>query len=242
MKIAWSIKIPTGAALKVKNGESVKEGDLIYQFHNIKIDRLPLIGWQKLNSNDRKTVLQNIVKRNLVKDEILKKGSFFSNITLKSPGTGKCLGVDEFGNIELETEKDEKYLAPISAKKVRVENEKVVFELKGVEFEGEGINQYKAWGNFDGLVVDDLNQIDSLQNKQIVIVKDNIGMAIKAEAVGAAGLILVNIEKIKDLDDSDIPIISIKEDNLEKIIKLVNGETVKIWLNATASKVVVVLE
>lgn len=242
MKIAWSIKIPTGAALKVKNGESIEEGDVVYECHLNIIERLPFSGWQKLNSNDRKTVLQNIVKRNLVKDEILKNGSFFSNITLKSPGTGKCLGVDEFGNIELETEEDEKYLAPISAKKVRVEKEKVIFELKGTEFVAEGVNQLKSWGNFDGLIVDDLGQIDNRQNGQVVIIKSSLESVVKAEAIGAAGLILIDIEKIKEFEESDIPVVSMKEDDVTKMVKFIDNQQVKIWINATASKVVVVLE
>jgi hypothetical protein len=186
--------------------------------------------------------LQKIIKQDVMKDEILAKRGWFSGVVIKSPGSGKCLGVDEFGNMEIEKIVDEKYISPISTKKVRVEDEKIIFELKGFEFEGEGINQLKAWGNFDGLVVDDMNQIDSLQNKQIVIVKDNIDAAIKAEAIGAAGLILVNIEKIKDIDDSDIPIITMTEEDLEKIIKLVDGNSIKIWLNASAGKVLVVLE
>ncbi|PJA50806.1 hypothetical protein CO168_03115 [Candidatus Shapirobacteria bacterium CG_4_9_14_3_um_filter_36_12] len=242
MKIAWSVKVPQGAKLKVKDGEKVEIGDIIYEFHENVIERLPLMDWQKLNSNEKKTVLQGIVKRNLVKDEILKKGSFFSNITLKSPGAGKCLGVDEFGNIELESEKDEKYFSPISAKKVRVEDDKIIFELKGVEFECDGVNQFKTWGDFSGLVVDDLEQISSLQNGQVVLIKENIDVAIKAEAVGASGLILVNLIKAKDFDDCDIPIVTMKEDEVNKLIKFVGEKTVKIWLNASSSKVLVVLE
>lgn len=234
--------MPAGAKLKVKDGEGVEVGEVIYEFHENIVERLPLVGWHNLGSGDRKLILQNIVKRNLVKDEIFKKGSFFSNITLKSPGTGKCLGVDEFGNIELETEKQEIYLAPISAKKVRVEKEKVIFELKGTEFVAEGVNQLKSWGNFDGLIVDDLGQIDNRQNGQVVIIKSSLESVVKAEAVGAMGLILVDIERVKEFEESDIPVVSMKEDDVLKMIKFIDNQQVKIWINATASKVVVVLE
>lgn len=243
MKIAWSINIPVGAKLKVKEGESVEVGDVIYELHENIVDRLPLIGWQNLNSSGRKKILQEIIKKDLITGQIIGQTGWFLKNILKSPGAGKCLGVDEFGNIELESEKDEKYLAPISANKIRMDDGKIIFELKGFEFEGEGITQFKVWGDFDGLVVDDMNQIDSLQSKQIVIIKDNnIDAAIKAEAVGVVGMILVGFEKTRDLVDSDIPIILIKDDDLEKIIKLVDGRKSKIWLNATVGKVLVVLE
>lgn len=220
----------------------VKVGDEIYEFREHIVERLPLVGWQNLGSSDRKNILQKIIKKDVVKDEIIGKAGWFSNIIIKSPGSGNCFGIDEFGNVELEGEKYEKYLSPISAKKIRLDDEKIIFELKGIEFEGDGVNQLKAWGNFDGLVVDDLNQIDSLQNKQIVIVRGNIDAAIKAEAIGATGLILVNIDKLKELDDSDIPIVLMKEEDMEKLVKLIDGGSGKIWLNATAGKVLVVIE
>jgi len=241
MKIAWSVKLPKDAKLKVKDGNSVKAGDLIYEYHENIIERLPLSLWQNLNSSERKVILGEIIKKDLVAGQIIGKSGWFSKNIIKSPGSGKCMGVDEFGNIELEKEVDEKYLSPVSANKIRIEDDKVVFELKGIEFEGEGINQYKAWGDFDGLVVDDLGQIDSQQNKEIVIVKDNIDVAIKAEAVGAVGLIVVNIEKLKELEDSDVPIVVMKEDDVTKMIKFIDGKQVKIWLNASAGRVLCVL-
>ena len=242
MKIAWSVKIPKGSKLKVKNGEGVKSGDLIYEYHQNIVERLPLIGWQNLGANDRKNILQNNLKKELVKDDILWKGNWISNFVLKSPGTGMCMGVDEFGNIELETEKDEKYLAPISAKKIRVEAEKIVFELKGTEFECEGLNQFKCWGKYDGLVICDLNEIDSEQTGKIVVVKSSLEASIKAEAIGIAGLILNDIDILKEFEDSDIPIVTIKEDELKKIVKFIDNKSANVWLNASASKVLVVLE
>lgn len=242
MKIAWSIKIPNDAKLKVKKGEGVECGDLVYEYHQNIVERLPLVGWQNLGANDRKTILQNILKKDLGRDEILWKGNWISNFILKSPGVGRCVGIDEFGNIELETEKDEKYLAPISAKKIRVEDSKIVFELKGTEFECEGINQLKAWGDFCGDIKNDLDEINSQQIGQIVIVKDSLEAAIKAEAIGVSGLILVDIEKVKEFEDCDIPVVTMKEDEMNKLVKFVDEKKCKIWLNATASKVLVVLE
>jgi phosphotransferase system IIA component len=242
MKIAWIVKVPSGATLKVKNGQAVSEGDEIYEFHLNKIERIPLSSWRNLNSGDRKTILQKIVKTDLTKDEVLWKGSWLSGITIKSPGTGKCIGVDEFGNIELETVTNELYLAPISADKVRVEKERVVFELKGIEMEVDGVNQLKAWGDFEAKIFDDLDQLGKHQKGQIVIVEDSLGTAIKAEAVGVAGLILVNIDKIKEFEDSMIPVVSMKKSEVDKLSKIMGNKKSKIWLNATASKLLLVLE
>ncbi len=240
MKIGWSIKIPAGAKLKIKDGESVKAGDKIYEYRLEKIERLPLVGWQNLGIDQRKTILQNILKRNLVKDEVLGKNGWFSHIVLKSPGTGKCLGVDEFGNIELETEKEEIFLAPISTKKVRIEEHKVVFELKGIEFEASGINQGKAWGNFELVLINDLEQVGSFQKGQVVAVENSLETATKAEAIGVVGLILVDFDKVKEFEDSDIPVVLMEKSEIEKLIKYVDGKLAKIWLNATASKVLVI--
>lgn len=231
-----------GAKLKIKEGQSIEVGDKIYEYRLEKIERLPLVGWQNLGSDQRKTILQNILKRNLVKDEVLSKNGWFSSIFLKSPGTGKCLGVDEFGNIELEIEKEEIFLAPISTKKVRIEDHKVIFELKGVEFEANGVNQGKAWGNFEAVLINDLEQVGSFQKGQVVAVENSLEAATKAEAIGVAGLILVDFDKVKEFEDSDIPVVLMEKSEIEKLIKYADGKLVKIWLNATASKVLVVLE
>lgn len=239
MKIAWSIKIPTGARLKVKNGESIREGDVVYECHQNIIKRLPLVGWQNLGLDQRKTILQNILKRNLVKDEVLSKSGWFSNIILKSPGKGRCLGVDEFGNIELETELDERYISPISADKIRVEKIKVVFELKGEEYEVEGINQLKSWGDFDSRIIDDLDQLSSDDEGKVVIIDGSLDAATKAEAIGVAGLVLIDFNKVKEFEDSDIPVVLMKKDEAARLIK---NDGAKIWINATTGKLLVVLE
>ncbi len=242
MKIAWSIKIPKGAKLKVKNGQSVLEGDVIYEYHLDSIERLPLMGWQNLGLDDRKTVLSQILKRTLTKGEFLWKGSWFNNISLNSPGEGKCKGVDEFGNIELETEKEEIYLAPISAKNIRVEDEKIIFELRGTEYEAKGINELKGWGDFEARIVDDLDLIGKSQIRQVVMIKDHLEVAIKAEAVGVSGLILIDVPKENEFEDSDIPVVSMEKSEAEKLIKIVDGKKAKVWINASAAKVLLVLE
>ena len=53
---------------------------------------------------------------------------------------------------------------------------------------------------------------------------------------------MVDIEKIKEFEESDIPVVSMKEDEVNKMMKSVDGKKSKIWINATASKVLVVLE
>jgi len=242
MKIAWSVKLPKGAKLKIKDGHGIDEGEVVYEYHQNVVERLPLVGWQNLNSGSRKTILQNIVKKEITKGEIIGKTGFFSNVVLKSPGSGRCLGIDEFGNLELESLIDEIYKAPIASKKVRVEEDKIVFELIGMEFEAEGLNQLKVWGDFDGLIVDDPGKITSLGAKQIIVITDSLEAAIKAEAVGAAGLILVEVDVLKNLEDSDIPIVLMKPEVMLEFKKFIGEKEVKIWLNANAGKVVVVLE
>ena len=66
---------------------------------------------------------------------------------LRSPLGGKCLGIDELGNIMLLGGSEGKYWSPISCPKVRVEKGRIVFELKGWEKEAEGISQVKGWEN-----------------------------------------------------------------------------------------------
>lgn len=242
MKIAWSVKVPKEAKIKVKEGEGVEVGDVVYEFHKNIVERLSLVGWQSLGSTDRKNILQKIIKKEIIKNEIIGKIGWFSNIVIKSPGTGKCLGVDEFGNIELETEKDEKYLSPISAKRIRVEEDKIIFELKGSEFEGEGINQFKAWGGFCEIIINDLSQVDNSCLGKVVVIKDSLEAAIKAEAIGVVGLILVGFEKFKEFDECEIPIITMAEDEVEKMIKFGDHKQLKVWLNAAAGKALVVLE
>lgn len=242
MKIAWSVKLPQDAKMKVKDGQAVVEGDLIYEYHQNIVNRVPVVGWQTMGANDRKAVLNHILNKEVTKDEIIGKSGWLSPTILKSPGEGKCVGIDEFGNIELQTEKEESYVAPVSAKKIRVEKEKVIFELNGSEFETDGINQLKAWGDFEERIFSDLDQISSHQVNKVIIVEGNLETAIKAEAIGVAGLILVDVEKFREFEDSDIPVVQMTREQADKLIKFGEKKKAKAWVNATASKVLLVLE
>jgi hypothetical protein len=242
MKIAWSVKLPMGAKLKIKNGESVECDEIIYEHHLSIIERLPLIGWQNIGANQRKTILQNILKKELNEGEILWKGPWYSHIVIKSPGVGKCLGVDEFGNIELETETEEKYLAPISTKKIRIESDKIIFELKGDEFEVEGVNELKVWGSFYPKIIDKVEQISFEQNGKIVVINNSLEAAIKAEAIGVSGLILIEVEKLKEFEDCEVPVVVMEKEDAKKLIKIASEDNYKVWLNASSSKVLLVLE
>jgi len=105
-----------------------------------------------------------------------------------------------------------------------------------------GVNQVKAWGDFEAQIYDELDQLGKRQIGQVVIVEKSIEAAIKAEAIGAAGLILVDMVRYKEFEDSDIPVVQMDKTEVEKLIKLAKDSNAKVWLNATASKVLLVLE
>ncbi|MEK7527972.1 MAG: hypothetical protein AAB574_03070 [Patescibacteria group bacterium] len=242
-KIAWVLRIPEGAEVVIKDGRGVDEGEVIYEFRQGNVVRLSLMGWKNLGVKERGEIIKKISGRNLVKGELLWSGSWIKPRQLRSPLGGKCLGIDELGNIMLLGGSEGKYWSPISCPKVRVEKGRIVFELKGWEKEAEGISQVKGWGEFKGVWVTNLSEVPTDIQNQIIIAEGDEAIVVKAEALGVKGIILVDIEVDTDWKGAGVAMVKMEKKEAEDIIRLSKGsEKTRVWLNPISGKVLLVLE
>lgn len=227
----------------VENGKKVGEGEIVYEFKQGKILRLPLTGWRNLGVKIQEEIIKKISGKKLVKNELLWKGGWFDRRELRSPEKGKCLRIDELGNILLSDGSAEIYRSPIFCPKIRVEKDRVIFELRGWEKAAKGISEIKGWGEFGGVWVKNLSEMPAEIQNQVVVAEGDEAIVAKAEALGAKGIILVETEVGADFKDAGIPIVTMERDEVEDMIKL-SKESAKsrVWINPVSGKVLLVLE
>jgi hypothetical protein len=243
-KIAWIMRLPEEEVkVVVRNGDKVSEGEVVYELKGGNRCRLPLAGWRDLGVKEREEIEGKVTGRHLVKDELLWGGSWFYRRQLRSPLGGKCLGIDELGNIMFEDELKGKCYSPISSSKIRVEKDKIVFELRGWEKGVIGVSEVKGWGEFRGGWVKNLSEMSSDILNQMVVIEGEEAMVAKAEALGVKGIILVDMEIDADWKEAEIPIVKMEKEEVKDLIKLSLGSVKsKMWLNPISGRVLLVIE
>jgi len=242
-KIVWVLKVPEGARVVVKNGNKVSEGDVVYELEGGSMIRLPLKGWNNLRVGEKEEINKKVDNRKLVLNELLWNGGWFGLRQLRSPRGGKCLGIDDLGMIMFLGESEARYLSPITCHKVRVEKEKINFDLEGWEKEAEGISKIRGWGEFRGKWVRSLSDISSDIEDQVIVAEGEEAIVAKAEALGVGGMIIVDMEIEDDFKEAGVPIVRMEKKEAEDLIKL-SKESAKsrVWLNPLSGKVLLVLE
>jgi len=238
------VRLPVEAKLKITESKGVKEGELIYSGGK-KVEKAPLNLWQGLNKDEKEQVKQLVVSKVVSVGEVLWQKGIFKKKKIVSPMGGLVLGIDEFGNIEYQNEREDGYLSPVTCGKVKIEKNRVVLRLKTEEVRGKGLNDRKAWGIFDGKVVKKISEVESDLNNQIVMmVGGEESMLAKAEAMGVKGMLLVEGEGYSwDECEADVPLIKINQDSGKRMLEIYkkNGSR-KLWLNSINGRILVVLE
>ncbi|PIU72916.1 hypothetical protein COS78_04355 [Candidatus Shapirobacteria bacterium CG06_land_8_20_14_3_00_40_12] len=242
-KIVWVLKVPEGVRVMIKDGDKVCLNDVVYELEGGSVIRLPLKGWKNLKVSEKEEVKKKVDSRKLVKNELLWSYGWFGLHQLRSPMSGKCLGVDDLGMIMFLSESEAKYCSPITCQKVRVEKEKINFDLEGWEMEAEGMSKIRGWGEFRGKWVKSLSEISSNIKDEVIVVEGEEAIVAKAEALGVGGIILVGMKTENNFQETEIPIVKMEKKEVEDLIKL-SKESAKsrVWLNPSSGKVLLVLE
>ncbi len=227
----------------IKNDDKVNKGDVVYGLEGGNVVRLPLKGWKSLRTGVKEEIKKRVDNRKLVLGEPLWSGGWFGLHKLRSPRSGKCMGIDDLGMIMFLGESETKYYSPVTCHQVRVEKEKITFNMKGWEKMAEGISEIKGWGEFRGRWVKNLSEISSDVENQVIVAEGEEAIVAKAEALGVGGIIIVDMEIEDDFKGAGIPIVKMEKREAEDLIKL-SKETARsrLWLNPLSGKVLLVLE
>lgn len=243
-KITWSMKLPIGARILVAVGEVVETGQKLADYKSHTVETFDFSGNLAKMGDDKREELNNLFKDKLVQQgEVFHSVGIFKN-KICFPLTGICLGFDEFKNLRIEkTEDEEKEIfSPVDGRVSKIEEGKMVLEFKAKEYEGQGLNGLKAWGDGEIRIINDIKMLNYEMGEAILFTESlDKAFLLKALVVGANAVVVLGNDEIKEVD-IEIPVLRLEEQVWDEFMKSNLGEKRKILVNAKMGKLLLVLE
>ncbi|MFA6250986.1 MAG: hypothetical protein WC686_05855 [Candidatus Shapirobacteria bacterium] len=241
----WKIKIPPGAAVLVRSGQKVVEGEVILtvQQKEVKVYDASLV-LSRYSKERMAQLITSLVGREVEEGEqILAEGGLFPK-KIFSPCKGIVSGIDELGNIRFDVNVLDvrEIRAPVPAKVLKIEKGIISLGFLAYEFEGKGIVDGKVWGNYGGKISRLAEVNFCLKNCVIFVEKLTYVLVTKAEVVGVVGIVTSGAgeDQLKDRLDAEIPILSVENTDWEKLGDLKPDRSDRILINSRKGKLVVV--
>ncbi|MFA6185314.1 MAG: hypothetical protein WCT51_00350 [Candidatus Shapirobacteria bacterium] len=243
-KGTWVIKLPAKAKLLVEVGDKVDVGQKLAIFNSHVVETFSYSGDLAKMSERKRGELDNFFKEKMVQEgEIFYEIGFFKN-KICFPLTGVCLGFDEFKNLKIEKVEDEEreIFSPIEARVGKIEDGKLVLEFKAKEYEGQGLNGLKAWGEGEVKIIDEVKFLDYEMDDNILFTTNlNRAFLLKAQVVGVKAVVVKNNDEVKEVD-MDVPVLRLEEQIWNEFMKENLGKKKKILVNAKMDRLLLVLE
>ena len=245
-KGTWIIKLPAKAEILVEVGDKVDVGQKLAVFNSHIVETFSYSGNLAKMSEGKREELDNFFKEKMVQEgEIFYEIGIFKN-KICFPLTGICLGFDEFKNLKIEKVEDEQkeIFSPIEAVVGKIEDGKMVLEFRAKEYEGQGLNGLKAWGEGEVRIIDDVKFLDYEMDNNVLFTSNlNKAFLLKAQVVGVRAVVVLdsaeqNVEEV----DLDIPVLRLEKQIWDEFIRENLGKKKKILVNAKMDKLLLVLE
>jgi len=248
IKTRWSVKIPTDSILAVKQGEVVKKGQVLVRIAEegeVKKYDLSIV-LSKLSSQSLEKVKSELIGREVKEgEELLGSGGWFPK-KVYAPLSGTIDGIDDYHclSIKIGGKEGREVISPVEAKVNRIEKDKVVLEFSCEEYKGKGVIPGKVWGNLSGKVVETLVGLSYLDDKKIVLIpKLDFTVLLKAEVVGAVGIVTQLSKELDKFDrmDFEFPMIALDAKNWQELEeRLRKGGEANVLLNSLMDRLLVV--
>jgi len=243
-KGTWVIKLPAKVKLLVEVGDKVETGQKLAVFSSHTVETFSYSGNLAKINEEKREELDNFFREKKVQaGELFYDIGIFKN-KICFPLTGICLGFDEFKNLKIEREEDEEkeIFSPIEANVAKIEDGKMVLEFGAKEYEGQGLNGSKAWGEGEIKIIDDIKFLDyELEDGVLFTNNLNKSFLLKAQVVGVKAVVTQDNEEIKEID-LNLPVLRLKNQTWDEFMGENAGKTKKMLVNAKMDKLLLVLE
>jgi len=244
VKTRLAVKIPKGGEILVKKGSKVEKDEVLVRFgkKNIK-----LIDASRLLSKIPQTKLDEwkvtmIGKEVNIGDVLVMMGKVLPKV-LKTPVSGKIVGIDDFLNIVIEEgmELITEIKSPVKSMVKKMKDNKIVLEFKAKKFMGQIIKEKRAWGELGESVISKITDLGSgFRNKILFTNIDDSSLVNKAEALEVSGILYFG-DKIWNLTDKDCPaVLKIDVETAKDLLKKCGGN--RALINGKKGKLLVVVE
>lgn len=244
IKAKWIIKIPVGAEVLVKVGDKIKNQQKIAIINSKKIDTFNFGQFLGKFDNQKLEELNQKFRNNWVNSGELMclVGGLFPN-KICFPMSGNFLEIDEFGNLKIENDSEEKIeiISPVDSNVLKIEKDKVILEFLAKEFKGKGIIEGKSWGEGVIQMIDEAKELD-FRLKGSILLTNNLtkSFLLKAEVIGI-NAVVTKVESIDKDINIDIPILFLDKQELSELLKY-KGERKKVLVNSRVGRLLLVIE
>lgn len=243
IKAKWIIKRLEGEVV-VDQGQRLKFGDLILRDNTEIIKCFDCSDiFKKIKKETIKELLLPIINRRFAKgEEMFKLGSFFKK-RIEAPIGGIFLGVDDFFNFMFKVVNDEirDVFSPVEGVVDKIEKEEITIVFEAIEFFGQGLVEGKVWGNCDLKKTNSINELN-VSFEGDIILTDNFEKCFltKAEVVGVKAFLILEDEKVTDLETS-LPVLSLNQKEWDELQKYNDGLKRRFLLNSKIGRLLMVL-
>jgi phosphotransferase system IIA component len=243
-KSTWVMKLPIGAKILVEVGEKVETGQKLAEFISHLVETFDYSGSLSDLSEQKREELNNFFK-----DKMVQQGEAFHSVGIFKnkicfPLSGVCLGFDEFKNLRIEKTEDEtrEIFSPVDGEVLSLEEGKMTLGFEAKEYEGEGLNELKAWGEGKVEIVDEAKFLDYEMEDRVLFTENlDRSFLLKAQVVGIRSVVIKGNEEIKELD-IDVPVLRLSDEIWNEFMKENKGKEKKMLVNAKMNKLLLVLE
>lgn len=245
VKTRWVVSIPKGAKVLVRRGEEVVIDQVLFKGDRSQIlsvdcrDLLVRLGKDQIED------LKKLIGKTFKKDELLMQGRGIGGVKIVMPQDGVFLGIDEFGNLSVESVVGDKIevKAPVRAKVVAVDDSELSLEFEAREFKGEGIGGGRIWTEGEYRLTKDLDDFDWQDEGGVIFCQQlDLTMINKADVVGVRAMVTVKIaEEEMDRIETSFPIIVLGEDEMIALGQFMGtGKKYRILLDVAGDRLLIV--
>ena len=243
IKAKWIIKMSSKADALVKVGTMTKSGDVLAKVTTKKIESFNFSQFLGKMDAEKLMELNLKFKNNWVDSGQLMclVGGIFPN-RICFPMSGNFLEIDEFGNLKIEKEDEEKkeVLSPVNSKVAKIEDDKIVLEFGAREFKGIGLVEGKAWGEGEIKIISDTVALNSLLKGSVLFTKNlDKTFLLKAEVVGVVAVV-TDVEN-KEVD-TELPVLKLDEDEWNELVDGLKNNKGKMLVNSRLGRLLLVIE
>jgi hypothetical protein len=246
VKASWIISLPTAAVLKVKKGEKVTFGQVLFE-GTTEIEKVlslqnELKGLTADNLKEINTINHH---KDLTQGEVIFESKGWFSRKIVSPASGKFAGIDELLNLHLITGKEKRLgVSPTEAAVGEITDDELKLEFFCMEYLGRGLNTTKRWVSNGFKKITTLSDVNfDCKDRIILVEKMADAIRLKSEVVGVGAIIVLD-ENIGTEDariNFKIPGLAVSREVFDQLMELVGQVNARALVNGNSGRLLLVV-
>lgn len=246
VKASWIVSLPYAAVLKVKKGEKVTLGQVLFEGVTETEKVFPLQGQLKgLGADIIKDINTNNSQRDFKEGESLFEAKGWFSRKIVCPENGKYAGIDELYNLHLIVGSEKRRgISPTEAVVGAIADGELKLEFTAEEYLGNGLNTTKGWVSNGFKKISTLSDIN-FDCKDGIILVDKLAdtIRLKAEVVGVGAVIVLDEDRgTEDVKiNFKLPGLAVSKEVYNQLLEHVGQKDVRALVNGNSGRLLLVV-